>query len=181
LRKLFIAGIAVLSAAGIGGGLALAGSTAAGNATVKTIAADKIAINKYLQIGDHFAPGTVSVKSGGTLTFTYGTRDQEPHTLTIVQAAQLPKTLAQVESCAACRLALGHLKNPKAPPDQNNPIVHWTLNKGQAGLDEAGDSIAIQPGAHKTIKAIVSAPAGTTLSFVCALHPWMQGKIVVTS
>ena len=26
-----------------------------------------------------------------------------------------------------------------------------------------------------------SAPAGTTLSYVCAVHPWMQGSIVVTS
>jgi len=181
LRKLFSAGIAVLAAAGAAAGLALASSSAAGDATVKTIAADKVAINKYLQIGDHFAPGTVRVRSGGTLTFGYGSRDDEPHTLTIVPAAQLPKTLAQMDNCRACRLALGHLKNPKAPPDQNNPIVHWTLDKGQSGLDEAGDSLAIQPGAHKTIKAVVSAPAGTTLSFVCALHPWMQGKILVTS
>jgi hypothetical protein len=26
----------------------------------------------------------------------------------------------------------------------------------------------------------VSAPAGTTLHFICGMHPWMQGKIVVT-
>ncbi|MGI8421234.1 MAG: cupredoxin domain-containing protein [Gaiellaceae bacterium] len=25
----------------------------------------------------------------------------------------------------------------------------------------------------------VSAPAGTTLYFLCAVHPWMQGKIIV--
>jgi hypothetical protein len=25
----------------------------------------------------------------------------------------------------------------------------------------------------------VSAPAGSVLYFVCAVHPWMQGKIIV--
>ena len=66
-----------------------------------------------------------------------------------------------------------------AEPGPANPIVHWTIDKGQSGLDTVGDSIAIQPGAHKTISATVSAPSGTRLYFVCAVHPWMQGKIVV--
>jgi hypothetical protein len=26
----------------------------------------------------------------------------------------------------------------------------------------------------------VTAPAGTTLYFMCAVHPWMQAKLVVT-
>jgi hypothetical protein len=30
------------------------------------------------------------------------------------------------------------------------------------------------------VTVVVSARAGTTLSFMCGLHPWMQGKIVVT-
>ena len=105
------------------------------------------------------------------------------HTLTIVKKSDLPKTGAQVENCRACqRYATPHLKNPKAPPDEHNPIVHWTLDRGQPGLDTVGDSLAIQqPGPHKSITATVTAPAGTTLYFLCAVHPWMQGKIVVTS
>jgi plastocyanin len=174
--------IAAVLAGAVAAGLALASGSAAGDATVKTLAKDKVAINQYIQDGVHFAPGTVTVKSGGTLTFTYGDREQEPHTLTIVPKAQLPKTVAQVENCRACQIyATPHLKNPHAPPGEGNPIVHWTLDKGQAGLDTVGDSLAIQPGAHKRNKAVVSAPAGTTLYFVCAVHPWMQGKIVVTS
>jgi hypothetical protein len=38
--------------------------------------------------------------------------------------------------------------------------------------------VALAP--HKTAKVVISAPAGTTLYFLCALHPWMQGKIVVS-
>ena len=139
--------------------------------------------NEYVQDGVHYVPGTVRVKSGSTLTFTFAdTKVMEPHTLTIVNRSDLPRTFGQVENCKPCeKYATPHLKNPKAPPDQHNPIVHWTLNNGQPGLDTVGDSVAIQePGAHKSITIKVSAPAGQTLYFVCAVHPWMQGKIVVT-
>ena len=33
--------------------------------------------------------------------------------------------------------------------------------------------------AHKQISIKVTAKPGTTLYFLCAVHPWMQGKIVV--
>jgi plastocyanin len=180
LRKLLLAALVAVIGGSVGVGFALA-SSSSGAVTVKTFAADKVAINKYLRNDLQFKPGTVTVKSGGTLRFTYGDREQEPHTLTIVPKAQLPKTVQQVENCSVCqRYATPHLKNPRAQPGPGNPIIHWTLNQGQPGLDTIGDSLAIQPGAHKTISAVVSAPAGTTLYFVCAVHPWMQGKIVVT-
>jgi hypothetical protein len=35
-------------------------------------------------------------------------------------------------------------------------------------------------GPHKSETVVVSAPPGTRLYFMCAIHPWMQGKIVVT-
>jgi len=152
---------------------------------VIVLAKDKgvtFAPNKYIQDNMYFAPGTVSVKSGESLTFKFGdTNAMEPHTLTIVNKSDLPKTGAQIENCKPCeKYATPHLKNPKAPPDEHNPIVHWVLNKGQPGLDTVGDSIAIQqPGPHKRMTVKVSAPPGTTLYFVCAVHPWMQGKIIV--
>jgi plastocyanin len=179
LRKWWIAGLVVVLAGAVGAGLAFA-SSSAGGATIKTFAADKVAINKYIQDGVHFSPGTITVKSGSTITFEFGDKEMEPHTLTIVPKAELPRTVDQVENCRACQTyATPHLKNPKAEPGPNNPIIRWTLNKGPVGLDEPGDSLAIQPGAHKSISAVVAAPAGTTLYFVCAVHPWMQGKIVV--
>jgi plastocyanin len=142
----------------------------------------KMSANEYIQDNMSFSPGTVTVKSGDSITFRFDKpKSMEPHTLTIVKKSDLPRNGAQVENCRACQmLASGHLKNAKAPPDQNNPIVHWTLNKGNPGLDAVGDSVAIQePGPHKSITIEVSAPAGTTLYYLCAVHPWMQGKIVV--
>ena len=182
MRKWYVL-LAALACAAAGTSVAPAsGHTAKGcNAVVKALSADKVAINKYYQDGMHFTPGTVTVQSGGTLTFEYGNKQMDAHTLTIVPQAQLPKTPDQVNNCAVCqKYATPHLKNPKAEPGPSNPIIHWVLNKGAAGLDEVGDSVAIQPDPkHKSISVKVSAAAGTTLYFVCAVHPWMQGKIVV--
>jgi hypothetical protein len=116
-----------------------------------------------------------------TLTFTYdGKPGDEPHTITVVSVKDLPKTSAQINNCTICNeTAAGHLKNPKAPPGPTNDIAHWIVDKGKPGLDEAGDSIAIEGAKHKSISIKVTAPAGTVLHFICAVHPWMQGTIKV--
>ena len=54
------------------------------------------------------------------------------------------------------------------------------LDVRMPGLDGPGDSIAIEGAKHKTISMKVTAPAGTTLYFFCAVHPWMHGKLKVT-
>jgi hypothetical protein len=58
------------------------------------------------------------------------------------------------------------------------------VNVGKPGFDSPGDSVAIieakgAPAGHKSVTVPVSAAPGTTLYFMCGLHPWMQGKIVV--
>jgi plastocyanin len=139
-------------------------------------------LNRSVTDNMYFTPGTASVKSGRTLTFEYdGRPGDEPHTISVVAKKDLPKTAAQMDDCRICNsFAAGHLKNPKAPPGPTNDIAHWTVDKGQPGLDGPGDSIAIEGARHKTISIKVTAPAGTTLYFICAVHPWMQGKIKVT-
>ena len=42
-----------------------------------------------------------------------------------------------------------------------------------------GDSIVLFPGESFTVQ--VTAPAGTVLHFMCVIHPWMQGEIIVIS
>jgi hypothetical protein len=34
---------------------------------------------------------------------------------------------------------------------------------------------------EQSITMQVTAPAGTVLHFMCVIHPWMQGEIIVTS
>jgi plastocyanin len=166
--------------------LAAASASAAGGAGGVTIkATDKgtsYIINRRASDTMYFSPATTTVKSGSMLTFEYESKPaEEPHTITIVNQKDLPKTPAQIDTCMICqKLAAGHLKNPKAPPGPGNDIAHWTLNTGKPGLDGVGDSIAIEGAKHKSISIKVTAPAGTTLHFLCAVHPWMQARLVVT-
>jgi plastocyanin len=175
-------------AVGVLGGLLLSasafGSSKGGVVVVK--AKDNgvtMSPNKYIQDNMGFDPGTITVKSGDTLTFEYDKKQQEPHTLTIVNQGDLPTTGDQVNNCKPCqKYAVGHLKKPHAQPGPGNPIVHWTLNRGKPGLDTVGDSLAIDSTgkpAHNKTSIKVTAKAGTTLYFLCAIHPWMQGKIIV--
>jgi plastocyanin len=165
---------------------ALTRATACG-ATVKVTDQVKFVVNQYFQDRMRFVPGTVAVKSGCTLTFEFATSGQsEPHSLSIVGASDLPKTTAQMVNCKICRrIGSQHVKHPGMPPGPSNPIVHWIVNAGQPGLDVPGDSLAIleakgAPPGRRSVTIPVSAPAGTTLHFICGLHPWMQGKILVS-
>ncbi len=182
MRKLTVALVAAaVLAAAAGTALAAVHDHAAKPVVIKAMAGMKMVPNKYFQDDMRFSPGVIHVKSGDSITFEFGSKQMEPHTLTIVPKSALPRTAEQAEQCAACRYATGHLKNPKAEPGPGNPIVHWILNKGRPGLDTVGDSVAIQePGKHQSVTIQVTADPGTTLYFLCAVHPWMQGKIVVS-
>lgn len=189
MGRAFVAGsVAVCAAlAASAGGVATASTHAAG-VTVKV--ADKgqtYVINKSATDSMYFAPATVSVKSGEMLTFTYdGKPAEEPHTMSVVAQKDLPATTAEINACSnggskVCNAIVGTLiKNPKAPPGPTNDIAHWTVDKGRPGLDGVGDSIAIEGTKHSSISIKVTAAPGTTLSFFCVVHPWMQAKVKVT-
>jgi plastocyanin len=162
-------------------------TTTSCGATVKVHEQVKFAINRYVQDGMRFVPGTVTVKSGCTVTFGFASRGQsDPHSLSIVRKSDLPKTTAQMENCKICRkIGAKLVKHPGQPPGPKNPIAHWIVNAGNPGLDVPGDSVGIleakgAPRGHSSVTVPVSAPSGTTLYFICGLHPWMQGKIIVT-
>jgi plastocyanin len=142
---------------------------------VKTPGGVSLVVNQYIKDAVHFSPGHITVPSGSSVTFRHTTKENEPHTITVSTAADLPKKAADLDRCKPCRIAAKHLKNPK---DESSPIAHLVLDQGPAGLDEEGDSLALKP--KKSVTAVISAPPGTTLHYMCAIHPWMQGTIIVT-
>jgi plastocyanin len=148
-----------------------------GSATLSIKGGESFKRNAYIKDTVHFVGGTVTVRSGGTVTLTNTSAD--PHTLSIVKPSQLPSTIAQIEKCRVCsELTKAHGVNPEAPPSGPPPIP--LVNVGPAGFDQPGDSEFVGPkgpGGHITFK--VTAAAGTTLNFMCIIHPWMQGRIVV--
>jgi plastocyanin len=154
--------------------LSLAGSASAGpGRTVRIIGDEKFVPNAMIMATLRFSPGPLAVESGDSVTWSNET--DEPHTITIVDAADVPTSVGEVFGCTApggaCFPALiGHSTNPPT-------LVLGGGADGTAGLDGVGDSLLVFP--DETISAPVTAPAGTRLDYLCAIHPWMIGSIDV--
>jgi plastocyanin len=176
-RKLAAAvfGAALLTVAGSALG---AGGKGPATARIVIKGAESFKPNVYDKNTFHFEAGTVTIRSGGTVTLTNNTTDA--HSLSIVTRAQLPRTINQINNCSVCGAILSsHGINLEGPP-QHGPPPHRVVNVGGAGFDTSGDSVVIGPkgrGGPVTFK--VTARPGTILRFMCAFHPWMQGRFLV--
>jgi plastocyanin len=165
MRKLAIMVAAVVFAVTVGI------SASAQDRAVKIIGDEKFVPNRLIASDFRFAPGFIRVKSGGSATWVNTTEDE--HTVTIVDEEDVPADFDEVFECrdpgGVCRAALdGHFGSDPPVP---------VLNAGAPGLDTPGDSLLILP--EERVRAVVSAPAGTDLYYICAIHPWMQGEIEV--
>ena len=81
--------------------------------------------------------------------------------------------------CEACGpLMAAHEANPETG-EVGKPLVEAGAAGFHTGGDKtaAGDSIYLPPKGKVTFK--VTAAKGTTLNFICAVHPWMIGTIKV--
>jgi plastocyanin len=163
-------------------------ATAPKRVTETTIGGEKFVPNRLVADTMHFKLGTVRIKSGGTLVFVDKTKNA--HTFSIVKKGQVPRTARAVDNCfgkGPCdEIAIAHgAVNPDTGEEQEptTPLV----NAGKAGFNQPGDSIVLPPAggaasakAHASKTSVkVTAPAGKTLYFICAIHPWMQGKVQV--
>ncbi|HEX9550786.1 MAG TPA: hypothetical protein VF971_06805 [Candidatus Limnocylindrales bacterium] len=151
--------------------LAANASLAVGDRSVRTTGDERVVPNAMVQATLRFTPGMIVVDSGDTVTWTHDDATTAPHTVTIVEAFPEP-TLDAIFACGApgepCEVALAaHFAGGF------NPVVET----GGAGLDGPGDSLFFFD--DQSVSAPVTAPSGTTLLYLCAIHPWMQGEIVV--
>jgi hypothetical protein len=106
-----------------------------------------------------------------------------PHTFSLVTKSSLPKTQKQRKECftpGKICMGIAHWYGLKGEESPKNPIVE----AGAKGWDtmgtatKKGDSYFFgKKGA--SIEQVVSAKAGTTLYFMCAVHAFMQGSIKV--
>src|SRR5215204_890824 len=132
-------------------------SASASSGTVFTRGDEKFVPNAMIQSTLRFSPGRVSASAGQTLTWTHADQTEAPHTVTIVDQADLPATIDEVFECLVCGAALdAHFAGGL------NPVV----NAGAPGLDQPGDSLLFFPG--ESISAEVSVAAGTSLYYLCA-------------
>jgi plastocyanin len=142
---------------------------AAADAGVRTMGDERVVPNAMVQATLRFTPGMIKVASGDDVTWTHDDNTTEPHTVTIVEEFPEP-TLDAIFGCGApdqpCGIAL-------AAHFALGPVVE----AGAPGLDAPGDSLLFFD--DTSVTATVTAPAGTTLKYLCAIHPWMQGEIVI--
>jgi hypothetical protein len=132
-----------------------------------------------------FGPSTVH--EGEELRIVNDTKPKQvgPHTFSLVEKGLLPKTAKQRQTCftpghICLAIAEWHKLDPKTekvgkPEVEVGPLGWSTMGS----LKKEGDSwfSGEKPGGEVDRK--VTAKAGTTLYFMCAVHPWMQGKIKV--
>ena len=135
--------------------------------------------------GEDVFVGPSTVKQGSKLEVVNESnpRKRGPHTFSIVKRKLLPQTKTDGKKCfskGVCgAIGVAHEFDPETG-QVNKP----TVEVGETGwdraftLDRVGDSwYTDEKGAKQS--RMVSAQPGTKLFFICAVHPFMQGKIEV--
>ena len=161
----------------------------AGSASAADLLPEKSVISMDLTKGKlHFtAPETVT--AGQPLEIVNKTNPKQvgPHTFSLVTKASLPKTRKAQNSCFSPKkicfaIAKWHRFDPKTETIKLNLAKAGPAGWSTMGsISKKGDSwfSGEAKGGHVAQK--VSAPAGTTLHFICAVHPEMQGEVEVVA
>jgi plastocyanin len=170
MKKVVTLAIAIAVATALGVGAAVA-TVRGGGLTVRAVGTENFEPNALIYSTFRFSPQVIEVPSGGTLTFVKKDEaPEEPHTLSIVDRSQLPTDIEGVFNCQVCGQILG----------EHAMLGRSVDRDGDGGLNVRGDSLLVTM-KNNSISAVVTAPAGTSLSYLCAIHPWMQATIKVTS
>ena len=183
-RKVLLATVLVASGTVATTGAMAARSVHSSVTTIKAVTVPpKVVVNRYIQDGMRWNKDVYTVPSGGTIHIVNVAADEGPHTFTVVQRKDAPKTGLQMLNCKICE-ALG--KAHGADPNSNAPPKFQYLENGVGQttppqVDKPGDSGVTGKGKKgESINLTVTAPAGTKLYFMCLIHPWMQAELDVT-
>jgi hypothetical protein len=124
----------------------------------------------------HFEASSKAITAGGALTIDDHTGGLGDHTFSLVKKSQLPTTKTAQRSCTH----KGHICRAISKKWTNDDD---TLSAaGAPGWDKLGDT-KHEGDSHQfhgnQLTSVVSAQPGKTLYFMCAVHPFMQGKLKV--
>jgi plastocyanin len=134
---------------------------------------------QFIKNNFRFQPKTISVTSGSTVRWVDNDESDAPHTVTIADQADLPSTIEELDACFAPGGLCIETIAAHDPGLDEQPPFNLVVNTGGPGLDARGDSLLFAGPFAQSVEAQVTAPAGSTLSYLCVLHPWMQGRIKV--
>jgi plastocyanin len=173
-----VARIAAVAAIALGSVFAFAGTSAAQDKTIRTLGTEDVHINSKIFSDLRFSPGNTTLKSGDQLTLSHDDKTEEPHTLTIVDASERPSDTEGVFGCGAPGTVCDEVFTTVGPQITDPTKSQFVNVGGGSGLDGRLDTLWLPAGT--SISVPVTAPAGTALSYFCAIHPWMQGNITVS-
>lgn len=135
---------------------------------------------------DLFFKGPSTIKQGTDLQVINDTNPKKvgPHTFSIVKRKFVPSTKKQMKNCFSPKgiclpIAIAHEFD-----EQTGKVNKRTVEVGDTGWDKAfsmhhfGDSWYTEEKNNRQTRK-VSAKPGTKLFYICAIHPFMQGKITV--
>jgi hypothetical protein len=186
-QKIAVGGVAL--AVALAGGVAVAGAAAPAKTTIKEKQSVSFKINRYVQDKLRWDKDVYNVRSGGTLHVVANKLGDGPHTFTVVRKKDLPQTTKQINGCfgkggICLKLAIAH----GADPSSDAPPKFQFLENGKGtntapNVDKPGDSAAIgfdpKSASSRAVDLKVTAKKGTTLHFMCLVHPWMQAQVKV--
>ena len=179
-RTFAIALVAVASAAAVPS-LGTASSSTATKTTstprINALGGFSFVPNRYTQDKLRFDNDVYRLKSGSTIRIRTRTPG-EPHTVSLVSATNVPKTVGAIGRCFEGGIC-GRIAQAHEVPEGEGPPGKPVVDVGKAGFDRSGDSVIFGPRPADGVNVKLTAPRGKTLNFICALHPWMQAKIIV--
>jgi hypothetical protein len=187
MKSKLLVGAMALALTASGTGAAVAASKKQGpaptHANVNAVQKLTFKVNRYVKDALRWQKDTYQIKSGGTLHIVNKANDG-PHTFSIVAKKDLPRTVKQINECSICQ-TIGEQHGVTDPNSDAPPPFNYT-NDGvgtndatTVGFDKPGDSVFVGPAPGDSADAKITAKKGTKLYFMCAIHPWMQAKVIV--
>jgi hypothetical protein len=180
LKKLTAGAAGLLLALSVMGGAAAA--KVPSKVTIKSKTSASFKPNRYLQDGLRWNRDVYVVRSGGTLHVVNGDGSEGPHTFSVLRRRDIPKTIKTLFNCKACNaLIQAHGADPSTEAPPKFPFLENGVGQmTPPNVDRPGDSGLIGTGKKGDfVNFKVTAKPGTTLYFMCLIHPWMQAKVVV--
>ena len=180
LRALVLVASTAVLALAISGPVSTAAVTPTGNTAV---------ISMELTKGKLKFVGPEAVVAGDQLEIVSKTNPKQvgPHTFSLVTKGSLPKTPKARKGCFAPKhiclsIATWHGFNPKTEKITKNLVkagpAGWsTMGNATGKTGDSWFSGETKKGTH--ISQEVTAEPGTTLYYICAVHPEMQGSVKV--
>jgi len=132
------------------------------------------------------APKTIA--SGEELEVLNQTNPKQvgPHTFSLVTKGSIPKTAKARQVCFTpnhiCKaIASWHGVKGEGAPTKNPAKAGLEGWDTLGSLTKPGDSWFTGTKPNASFEQPVTAAAGTTIYFICAIHPWMHGSIEVVA